>query len=131
LSLPADGESDVPWQRRHAARDVMMLVEFDQRVDAARLLNTIKVRSGNAEIRVRLATSEEIEGEPSLRDLAKQTAEQGHWIAFRAIDAQGNTKLALPSDASITVSVEPGTASGEGHERQRKRSSFRFGRSGR
>ncbi|MEP6706803.1 MAG: alpha-2-macroglobulin family protein, partial [Pyrinomonadaceae bacterium] len=94
-------------------RDQLMFIEFDQRIDPATVLRTIKVRAGNEEIRTRLATKEEIESYEDWRDLIRQ-AGKGRWLAFRAIDSQGQTKLALPADAAITVSVEPGTSSAEG-----------------
>ncbi|HEY3027025.1 MAG TPA: Ig-like domain-containing protein [Pyrinomonadaceae bacterium] len=107
------------------ARDELMFIEFDQRIDPATVRRTIKVRAGNEEIRTRLATKEEIESNESWRDLVKQ-AEKDRWLAFRAIDSQGNTKLALPGNATITVSVEPGTASLEGPRTTTKPQQFSF-----
>ena len=106
-------------------RDELMFVEFDQRIDPATVLRTIKVRAGNEEIRTRLATKEEIESDEYLRDLVKQ-AEKNRWLAFRAIDSQGNTKLALPGNAAITVSVEPGTSSVEGPRTTTEPQQFSF-----
>jgi uncharacterized protein YfaS (alpha-2-macroglobulin family) len=96
-----------------ATRDTLMFIEFDQRIDPAAVLRTIRVRAGEAGIKTRLATKEEVEADASVKDLAKN-AEKDRWLAFRAVDANGDTKLALPGDASITVSVEPGTRSAEG-----------------
>ncbi len=106
-------------------RDELMFIEFDQRIDPAAVLRTIKVRAGNEEIRTRPATKEEIESDESLHNLVKQ-AEKERWLAFRAIDAQGNTKLALPGNAAITVSVEPGTSSVEGPRTTTKSQQFSF-----
>ncbi|HKY44203.1 MAG TPA: alpha-2-macroglobulin family protein [Pyrinomonadaceae bacterium] len=108
------------------ARDSLMFIEFDQRVDPAAVLRNIKVRAQGTEISTRLATNEEIEADATLKDRIKN-AEKDRWLAFRAVDARtGATKLALPSDTSITVSVLSGTPSLEGGLRTEKAQEFAF-----
>ena len=108
------------------ARDTLMFIEFDQRVDPTAVLRNIKVRAEGTEISTRLATKEEIEADMALKDRI-QNAEKDRWLAFRAVDAQtGATKLALPLDTNITVSVGSGTPSLEGPLRTEKAQEFAF-----
>ena len=107
------------------ARDTLMFIEFDQRVDPAAVLRNIKVRAEGTEISTRLATKEEIEADSTLKDRT-QNAEKDRWLAFRAVDETGATKLALPSDKNITVSVGPGTPSLEGPLQTEKAQEFAF-----
>lgn len=108
------------------ARDTLMFIEFDQRIDPTVVLRNIKIRAGRDEISARLATKEEIEADLTLKDRI-QNAEKDRWLAFRAVNAQtGVTKLALPSDTNITVSVGSGTPSLEGPLRTEKAQEFAF-----
>ena len=108
------------------ARDALMFIEFDQRVDPTAVLKNIKVQAEGTEISTRLATKEEIEADLTLKDRV-QNAEKDRWLAFRAVDAQtGATKLALPLDTNITVSVGSGTPSLEGPLRTEKAQEFAF-----
>ena len=101
------------------ARDTLMFIEFDQRIDPAAVLSNIKVRADETEIPTRLATKEEIEADLTLKDRT-QNAEKDRWLVFRAVDQTGATKLALPLDKNITVSVGSGTPSLEGPLRTEK-----------
>ncbi|HEX7774496.1 MAG TPA: Ig-like domain-containing protein, partial [Pyrinomonadaceae bacterium] len=94
-------------------RDTLMFIEFDQRVEPTAVLRNIKVQAEGTEISTRLATKEEVEADSTLKDRI-QNAEKDRWLAFRAVDQTGATKLALPSDKNITVSVGSGTPSLEG-----------------
>jgi hypothetical protein len=94
-------------------RDALMFLEFDQRIDAARVLEGIKLQPAVGGTRLRLATAEEIADDESIKDLVKQSAE-GRWLAFRAVDANGMTKDALPAGTDIKVVIPPGTPSAEG-----------------
>jgi uncharacterized protein YfaS (alpha-2-macroglobulin family) len=94
-------------------RDTLMFLEFDQRIDAARVLAGIRLPSVASGTRLRLATPEEIAADPTIKDRIKQLPE-GRWIAFRAVDSKGSTKDVLPSDTDIQIIVPPGTPSVEG-----------------
>jgi uncharacterized protein YfaS (alpha-2-macroglobulin family) len=108
------------------ARDSIMFIEFDQRIDPAAVLRTIHVRSGKNELKTRLATATEVEQDETVRKLAA-SAEKGRWIALRAVDAtSGEARQALPGDASITVSIGPGTPSAEGPLTTEKAQTFSF-----
>ncbi|HEX8651066.1 MAG TPA: alpha-2-macroglobulin family protein [Pyrinomonadaceae bacterium] len=101
-----DGES--------RARDSVMFIEFDQRIDPASVLRTIHVSSGKNELKTRLATEAEVSADETVRELAN-AAEKGRWVALRAVDSvSGETRVALPGDATITVTIGPGTPSAEG-----------------
>jgi uncharacterized protein YfaS (alpha-2-macroglobulin family) len=110
------------------SRDSLMFVEFDQRIDPAAVLRTILVTSNNADsasLRTRLATPEEIQADETVKKLAND-AEKGRWLAFRVIDKNGATNLALPGNAPINVRIGPGTPSAEGPRTTTKAQSFSF-----
>ena len=99
-----------PVQRR----DKIIFIEFDQRVNPADVLKKIRLSHGNTVFATRLATMAEIESDEDARNFVS-VAQKDRWIAFRAINKEtGETSLALPSQALIAVSVEPGTPSAEG-----------------
>ncbi|HEY0545192.1 MAG TPA: alpha-2-macroglobulin family protein [Pyrinomonadaceae bacterium] len=106
-------------------RDVLMFVEFDQKVDPASALRTMKVEAGGATIKTRLATAEEVAADKTVSDLSK-LATAGRWLAFRALNSDGTIENALPSDAPVTISVGPGTPSLEGSRTTEKAQSFSF-----
>ena len=99
------------------ARDTLMFMEFDQRVDAARVLEHLKVQTAG-DVRLRLATPEEIAADKELSELVKH-AQEGRWLVVRALNADGTTREALPPDASVKVVVHAGTPSAEGAGRAR------------
>ena len=95
-------------------RDKIIFIEFDQRIHPAEVLKKIKLSHGNTIFATRLATTAEIESDEDARNLVS-VAQKDRWIAFRAINKEtGDVHLALPFEASISVSVEPGTPSAEG-----------------
>ncbi len=107
-------------------RDTLMFVEFDQRIDPASVLKTVTVRSGKGELGTRLATAAEVEADETVRKLAS-SAGKGRWLAFRAVRSEGGeSRLALPADASIMVTIGPGTPSAEGPRTTAKPQTFSF-----
>jgi alpha-2-macroglobulin len=108
------------------ARDSIMFVEFDQRVDPAAVLRSVHVRAGKSELKIRLATDAEVERDETVSRLAK-AAEKGRWVALRAVSGTNNdTRLALPGDSTIQVSIGPGTPSAEGPLVTAKAQEFSF-----
>jgi len=84
----------------------VLAVAFDQRVDPAALLRSIRVRANGALQPVRLATAAEVAAEDGLGAvLASYPA--GRTVAFRTV-------APLPRNAQVRVSVGPGTPSAEG-----------------
>ncbi|HEV2764106.1 MAG TPA: alpha-2-macroglobulin family protein, partial [Pyrinomonadaceae bacterium] len=103
-------------------RDAPMFVEFDQRVDAARVLERLRVEPA---ARLRLATPEEVASDEQLSALAK-SAQAGRWLAFRAVNSNGSTKDALPPDSTIKIVLAAGTPSAEGPRTTAAEQSFTF-----
>ncbi|HEX8174881.1 MAG TPA: Ig-like domain-containing protein [Pyrinomonadaceae bacterium] len=106
-------------------RDALMFVEFDQRIDPAAVLRTIKVVGGGSNLTLRLATPEEIEADATVKQLAS-SAEKGRWLVFRAVDRSGAVSTALPGDSPVTVFILPGTPSAEGPRTTASQQSFSF-----
>lgn len=98
--------------------DALMFVELDQQIDPAAVLKTIKVTAGKTQLPIRLATTEEIETDQNVKELAKN-AQKDRWLAFRAIDA-------LPVNSLITVTIGPGTPSLEGTRTTDAKQEFNF-----
>lgn len=106
-------------------RDPLMFLEFDQRIDAARVLELLKLQPAGPGVRLRLATSEEIAADDSVKDLVKQ-AQEGRWLVVRAVNADGATKDALPGDANVRIVIPAGMPSAEGPRVTTKEQSFGF-----
>ena len=86
--------------------DPLFFVAFDQRIDPAAVLETIRVGAGSQSVSLKLATQAEVQADAQVKNLAKY-AQDGRWLAFRA-------KEPLPVDTSISVTIGPGTPSAEG-----------------
>jgi uncharacterized protein YfaS (alpha-2-macroglobulin family) len=87
-------------------RDPLFFVAFDQRIEPTKVLDKIQVYANHQSVRLRLATEQEIQAHPTIKQLAQQTLE-GRWLAFKA------TQL-LPPAASVKVTIGPGVPSAEG-----------------
>ncbi|HVG45739.1 MAG TPA: Ig-like domain-containing protein, partial [Longimicrobium sp.] len=84
----------------------ILVVAFDQRIDPAAVLRSIRLRAAGADRPVRLATAAEGAADAQARALTDgQTP--GRWLAFRPV-------APLPRNAQVRVSVGPGTPSAEG-----------------
>jgi uncharacterized protein YfaS (alpha-2-macroglobulin family) len=105
-------------------RDTLMFLEFDQRVDAARVLEHLKTQPAG-ELRLRLATPGEVAADAEVSELVKGSQE-GRWLALRAVGSDGTTKDALPPDTSVRVVITPGTPSAEGPRTTTNEQSFSF-----
>ena len=98
--------------------DPLLFVAFDQRVDPAAVLSTIKINAGSGQYGVRLATADELKANPDVQRMAG-AAGDGRWLAFKA-------DKPFPSDASVVVNVGPGTPSAEGPRKTATAQSFSF-----
>ncbi len=96
----------------------LMFIAFDQRIDPAAMLEMIEVSAGGQRINVTLASQTDIDADEQVKNLVKYTPES-RWLAFKP-----NT--ALPSAASITVTVKPGAPSAEGPLTTKEAQSFGF-----
>jgi len=84
----------------------LFLIAFDQRVNPESVLDTVRVTADGQAVPVRLAAETAVEANKAAKRLAENTGE-GRWLAFVAHEP-------LLADASITVTVGPGTPSAEG-----------------
>jgi len=84
----------------------LLVVAFDQRVDAAAVLRATRLRAGAAEVPLRVATAAEVAADTQA---ARLTAglRANEWVAFRPASA-------LPAGTRARVTVGPGTPSAEG-----------------
>jgi uncharacterized protein YfaS (alpha-2-macroglobulin family) len=107
------------------AHDAVLFMEFDQRVDAARLLEHVRVEPAAARLSLRPATAEEIDADEAVSRLVKGS-QPGRWLALRAVSADGSTKDALPGGATVRLVVPPGAPSAEGPRLTKTRQEFSF-----
>lgn len=84
----------------------ILIVAFDQRVDPAAVLRSVRLRAGGADRPVRLATPGELAADSEAKVLA-EGQQPGRWLAVRPA-------APLPRNAQVRVSVGPGTPSAEG-----------------
>jgi hypothetical protein len=70
------------------AHDALMFLEFNQRIDAARVLANLRVPSLGSGAHLRLATQEEINADDAIKALVKDSTE-GRWLASPQRDADG------------------------------------------
>lgn len=92
------------------ARDPLLHVTFDQAIDPAAVLATVRVEAAGERLPTRLATAEEARG---LRSAPGRT------LAFKV-------EGLLPVETDVQVTVEPGTPSLEGPRRLETPASFGF-----
>lgn len=86
--------------------DRIAFLEFDQKIDRAKLAEHIDILASGESIPSRLATESEIEEQPEVAGLVKN-AQPGRWIAVRAAGS-------LPLASGIQVTVPNGAPSAEG-----------------
>ena len=89
-----------------ARREALVFATFDQRIDPTAVLATIHLHAAGAEHPLRMASPEEMEADPAVARLARQS-EHGRFLAFRA-------ERPLPPDTAVRVVVGPSTPSAEG-----------------
>jgi hypothetical protein len=106
-------------------RNALMFVEFDQRIDPASVLKTIKVTAGGRSLPVRLATADEIKTTKAVAELVQRT-DKDRSVVFRAVDSSGRSENALPPNTRVNVVVATGTASAEGPQTTASPHSFPF-----
>lgn len=86
--------------------DPLFFIAFDQRINPAAVLETIRVSAGGQRVSLLLASEAEIQADANVKNLVKYTQE-GRWLAFKA-------KEPLPVETRINVEIGPGTPSAEG-----------------
>lgn len=96
----------------------VIFIAFDQRIDPAAVLETVRMDAGGQNVSLTLATQADIQGNERVSQLVKY-AQDGRWLAFRA-------KEPLPADTAISVTVGPDTPSAEGPLVSKEAQSFSF-----
>ncbi|MCK5793647.1 MAG: hypothetical protein KAH12_03010, partial [Anaerolineales bacterium] len=84
----------------------LFFISFDQRIDPSAVIDHIQVTAGNLPVQIKLATQEEIQ-EDEYVSRRIDYAEEGRWLAFRALEP-------LPADTGISIVIKAGTPSAEG-----------------
>ncbi len=86
--------------------DPLFFIAFDQRINPAAVLETIRVSAAGQPVALQLVSEAEVQADSKLSGTLKNTPE-GRWLAFRA-------QSSLPADAQVQVTIGPGTPSAEG-----------------
>ncbi len=122
---PVKIKSSYPNDGPHG-RNPILFIEFDQRIDPAKMLKAIRLAAAGATWRLRLATAEEIAADDIAARFVK-AAEQDRWLAFRAEPMIGaSAEQPLPAGTTFTVSVQPGAPSAEGPRATTESQKFTF-----
>ncbi len=100
------------------ARDPLLFVAFDQRIDPAAVLATITASAGGQSVPLRLATQDEVAADANVSAYS-QYAGEGRWLAFKA-------EQPFPGDTTVTINIGPGTPSAEGPLTTKDVQSFSF-----
>ncbi len=84
----------------------LFFITFDQRINPAEVLKTIRVQAGSLSANLVLASDAEIQKDQQASELVK-SAQPGRWLAFRAPEP-------FPTGTDIMITIGPGTPSAEG-----------------
>ncbi len=84
----------------------LVFLAFDQRIDPATVLKTVKVQAAGQDQAIRLADDQEIAADSRVQALL-ENQQPGRYLVLRTVKP-------LPGASTITVAVQPGTASAEG-----------------
>lgn len=110
---PVQMKSSYPNDGPHG-RNPVFFIEFDQRIDQAAMLKSVRLTANGNSWKLRLATEAEIEADDNARRRTK-AAEKDRWLAFVAEPALGlPPDQPLPAGTSFTVQILAGAPSAEG-----------------
>lgn len=98
--------------------DPLFFAAFDQLIDPQAVLNTIQVTADGQSVAVQLVSEADIAADETVSRLVKNAGD-GRTLVFRA-------QQALPTDASINVTIGPGTPSAEGPRTTTEPQTFSF-----
>jgi len=87
-------------------RDPLFVVGFDQRIDPDAVLKTIQVTANNRPVQIKRIAEVDVLADPKHKSVLNNVLE-GRRVAFQAVEL-------LPENASISVTIGPGTPSAEG-----------------
>lgn len=92
----------------------VFFIEFDQRIDPAAMLKSVRLTANGNSWKLRLATNQEIEADDNARRRTK-SAEKDRWLAFVAEPAIGMPPPISPCrGTTFTVQILAGAPSAEG-----------------
>ena len=94
----------------------LFVASFDQRIDPATVLQTLRLKANGTDVPVRLATKDEVAADESAKG-AVANAQEGRFVAFRPVNK-------LSTRASLVIEFAVGTASAEGPNKTRGPQSF-------
>ena len=103
-------------------REPLVFAQFDQRIDPQAVLSTIHAQANGQDVKMRLATADEVKGDATITSFITAQDADGHqqrYLAFRPSSP-------LPVDSQVTVSVGPGTPSAEGPRKTEKSQDYSF-----
>ncbi|MBP6823654.1 MAG: Ig-like domain-containing protein, partial [Acidobacteria bacterium] len=110
---PVKVKSSYPNNGPHN-RNPVMFIEFDQRIDPAKMLKVIRLTAGATSWKLRMASAEEIEGDDNARRWVK-AAEPNRWLAFKAEPLlNSSAEQPLTAGTLFTVTIPAGAPSAEG-----------------
>ncbi|MEI7847141.1 MAG: Ig-like domain-containing protein [Chloroflexota bacterium] len=96
----------------------LFFIAFDQRIDPASVLATLRVTAAGQVVSLQLANTEEIQKDQVVSQMVKN-APEGRWLVFCALKP-------FATQTQIEVTVGPGTPSAEGPRLTTTAQSFRF-----
>jgi len=98
--------------------DPVFFVSFDQRINSDGVLDSIKVTADGELIKIRKASSDEINNDKRVNSLVENSMDE-RWLAFKSVEE-------LPSDSGINITIGPGTPSAEGSQVTTEAQSYSF-----
>jgi hypothetical protein len=106
FATPAATVESFSPQGESLALDQLFIATFDQRIDPAAVLATVRLTADGNEVAIRLATADEVAADDNAR-MVSENAQEGRWLAFRPTGA-------MPADAALKIAIGPDTPSAEG-----------------
>ncbi len=104
----------------------LIFVGFDQQIDPKIVLQKIKLNGAGKSWQLRLATSEEIQADKNIKELAANSI-KNYWLVFRTVsENSAGQNIVLPSDSSFEIVIPVGTPSVEGTRTTIKDQSYSF-----
>ncbi len=108
------------------SRNPLLFIEFDQRIDEAAALRSIRITAASQQWQIRPASADEIAADESVTRLVR-SAVKDRYLAFRVLPRAGaDAQQPLPGGTTISVAVGAGLKSAEGPRPTTEPQSFGF-----
>ncbi|MBT7325179.1 MAG: hypothetical protein HN855_08480, partial [Anaerolineae bacterium] len=95
-----------PYNGRPQPLEPLSFISFNQRIDAASVLEYIAVNVDGRRVDIKLATETEISKDETISSMV-ENAQEGKYLVFRAYES-------FPADTQINIFIEAGAPSAEG-----------------